>query len=131
MKTFFTIHAIARNQEGKILVLKRAEERRSAGKWNSVTGFVEGSESANEAALRELKEKTGLEGKIVKVGKPYWKVMDNIRWVIVPVLIDVTSAEISLDRKEHSEFKWVYPSDKFLNQTIAVFDSLKKLGLRK
>lgn len=130
MKTFFTVHAIARNEEGKVLILRRARGRDSAGKWNCVTGFAQERESANEAALRELKEETGLVGRLVRVGEPYWKDIKDKRWVIVPSLIDVSNDNIALDKMEHSEFRWVNPGDRILEQTIAVVDSLRALGLR-
>ena len=37
------------------------------GKWNLPAGFMENNESAENGALRELKEETGLEGKILKL----------------------------------------------------------------
>lgn len=131
MKTFFTVHAIARNKEGKILILRRAKDRNSVRKWNCVTGFAQERESAGEAALRELKEETSLVGKVVRVGEPYWKDIEDKRWVIVPSLIDVSNGKVALDKVEHSEFKWVDSGDGLLEQTIAVLDSLRALGLRK
>lgn len=52
--------------EDKIIMCKRAIEP-CKGKWNLPAGFMENGEAAEEGALRELKEETGLMGKIQKL----------------------------------------------------------------
>ena len=71
MKTFFGIHAVAINEKGEYLLLQRANHRKRPGEWNVVTGHVQDRESAEEAALRELKEETNLEGEILKTAEPF------------------------------------------------------------
>ncbi len=44
----------------RILVLRRAEGTRCTGAWEVVHGRIEGDERPEEAALRELREETGL-----------------------------------------------------------------------
>ena len=53
---------IARDNEGKILLIKRKIEP-CKGEWALPSGFMELDESPIEAALRELAEETGLKGK--------------------------------------------------------------------
>ncbi len=53
---------IARDNEGKILLIKRKIEPRK-GEWALPSGFMEIEETPIEAALRELAEETGLKGK--------------------------------------------------------------------
>jgi len=50
----------------QILLVKRGR-RPSKGLWCLPSGFAEAGESIEEAALRELKEETGIKGKIVKL----------------------------------------------------------------
>jgi len=50
----------------KILLVKRGRPP-SKGLWCLPTGFAEAGESIEEATLRELKEETGIQGKIVKL----------------------------------------------------------------
>jgi len=50
----------------KIVICKRAIEP-CKGKWNLPAGFMENGERAEEGALRELKEETGLDGDIIKL----------------------------------------------------------------
>jgi ADP-ribose pyrophosphatase YjhB (NUDIX family) len=56
------VAVIARDDEGKILLIKRKIEPRK-GEWALPSGFMEIEESPIEAALRELAEETGLKGK--------------------------------------------------------------------
>ena len=87
MKTYMTVHVIAM-KDGKFLLLQRAKHRTNPGTWNVVTGHVREKESAEDAALRELKEETNLEGKLVKTGEPFWVDQGDIRWIVVPSLIN-------------------------------------------
>ena len=56
--------AFVRNREGGLLLVQRATEP-GMGKWGLPSGFIEIDETPEEACLRELKEETGLTGKIV------------------------------------------------------------------
>ena len=60
------VAVIARDDEGKILLIKRKIEPRK-GEWALPSGFMEIEESPIEAALRELAEETGLKGKSKKL----------------------------------------------------------------
>jgi ADP-ribose pyrophosphatase YjhB (NUDIX family) len=52
--------------EDKIVICKRAIDP-CKGKWNLPAGFMENGECAEEGALRELKEETGLSGTIKRL----------------------------------------------------------------
>jgi 8-oxo-dGTP diphosphatase len=58
--------AFVENSAGEILLVKRGVEP-GYGKWALPSGFIEIEETPEEACLRELKEETGLEGKIRKL----------------------------------------------------------------
>jgi len=60
------VAVIARDNEGKILLIKRNIEPRR-GEWALPSGFMELEESPIEAALRELAEETGLKGRSKKL----------------------------------------------------------------
>ena len=130
MKTYFTIHAVALNRKGEILVLQRANDRTKPGIWNCVTGFVNERESAEDAALRELKEETNLKGVIVKTSEPYWSIKDDIRWVISPSLIKVDdTSDLIIDKKESKSFKWLKPNSAFIIKLSSLRKSLKMLEM--
>ncbi len=50
--------------DGRLVLIRRKNEP-FAGKWAIPSGFIEYDETPEAAALRELKEETGLNGKIV------------------------------------------------------------------
>ncbi|MFA5030633.1 MAG: NUDIX domain-containing protein [Patescibacteria group bacterium] len=130
MKTFATVHAIAQNIQGEILVLQRAKMRERAGKWNCVTGFIKERESAEDAALRELKEETGLVGALVKTAKPHWVDHDGARWILVPSLIRVTdTSSLQIDALESQSYRWILPTDPDVKKMISLNKSLELLGL--
>ncbi len=54
-----SIQVLLRTPEGTYLLLKRIE--REGGFWQPVTGFIEPGESPVHAALREVREETGLD----------------------------------------------------------------------
>ncbi len=55
--------ALVKNEKGELLLVKRAVEP-AKGKWGLPGGFIEIDETVEEAALRELKEETGLTGAV-------------------------------------------------------------------
>ena len=57
---------IAKNRNGKILITKR-NLKPGINKWALPGGFVETGETPETACLRELKEETGLKGKIKRL----------------------------------------------------------------
>ncbi|MBU1652119.1 NUDIX hydrolase, partial [bacterium] len=57
---------VCRNDRGELLLVKRADPP-AKGEWCLPGGFIEVGETAHEGALRELKEETGLEGRILRV----------------------------------------------------------------
>lgn len=130
MKTYATVISIVKFGE-KILLLKRNPNRHSSpNKWQPVSGFIGEREAGEDAVLREVKEETGLDGKIVKVGKVF-EVADNWgRWIILPFLISVDSDKVKIDLEEHSECKWVKSREITKFDCVAgIKEDLESVGL--
>jgi 8-oxo-dGTP diphosphatase len=107
LATYVTVVGIVKLDDN-ILLLKRTPERRtSPNKWQTPSGFLKATESAEEAILREVKEETALEGSIKRSGKVFEVTDEWARWIIVPFLVSVNSNKVFIDRSEHSEFKWI------------------------
>jgi len=53
-------------KDGKFLLIKRGIPPRK-GMWATPSGFIETGETAEEACLRELKEETGVSGRIIRL----------------------------------------------------------------
>lgn len=131
MKTYCTLHAIAVNKEGKYLITQRGKGN-SVGDWRPVSGFIEERESAEKGALRELKEETNLEGKVIKTTKPYWVDVGDIRWVVVALLVKVENpSEIKLDKDEILDYKWITANDPLINKSEVLKKTMTELCLLK
>ena len=131
MKTLCTIHAIAQREDGMILLLQRTADRDRPEKWNCITGHIKEKESAEDAALRELREETNLEGELVKTAEPHWVEHDGVRWVITASLIKVKDIdEMRVDEKESQDHKWVSLDDPIIQNMTSLKASLEKLGMR-
>jgi lipoyl(octanoyl) transferase len=61
-----TVSVTATRADGKVLLLRRSEER--GGFWQQVTGRIEPGEDPSAAAARELREETGAEAPVRPLG---------------------------------------------------------------
>lgn len=101
-----------RMQDGQphFLIFKRSSEKIYAGQWRMVGGKVEEGEQSWEAALRELKEETGLKPvkfwAIPSINQFYEAKTDAILSIPAFAAELDNDSDIQLD-EEHSEFKWV------------------------
>lgn len=61
-----TVDCVVFDRDGRLLLIKRGHPP-FKGKYALPGGFVDVGETVEQAALRELKEETGIEGKIVRL----------------------------------------------------------------
>ncbi len=61
-----SVALLVRNEREGLLLVKRNVDP-GAGRWCLPGGFIEMGETVQRAALRELKEETGLEGELIRV----------------------------------------------------------------
>ena len=90
-----------------MLVLERAPGARSTGAWEIVHGRIEGDESPAEAALRELREETGLAPDrlySITVNPFYLGAQATVQLAVAFAAV-VTSAKVTLG-PEHSRSRW-------------------------
>ncbi len=81
-------------KDGKVLLIQRGVEP-AKGAWVFPTGFIDEGESPPEACLRELKEETGLEGRIVRIIEAYAEEADLYGHILVIMyLVEVVGGEL-------------------------------------
>lgn len=110
--------------ENKILILLRSDKVRSyQGIWGGVSGRIQNSLTPIEQAKLEVKEETGIsEADIVSIVEGNVLIFDDaeikIRKVVYPFLFKIKdSAKVKIDW-EHSQSKWIRPTELASYQTM-------------
>ena len=118
------VTSIVRHGE-KMLILKRSDKvGTNQGKWAGVSGYVEEGETPEQTAPREIREELSIE-KFTLVGRAVpMTIRDAMHiWTIFPFLFETASEEVVTDW-EHTEHKWVLPSEVKDYDTVPGFGRL-------
>jgi dATP pyrophosphohydrolase len=106
-------HIFRKKKNGiEFLLLKRGEKEIYGGLWQMVTGKIKKGEKAYRAALREIKEETGLKPKRFWVTpniNPFYSHEKNCISLLPVFAAEVEENAKILISKEHSEFGWFSP----------------------
>ena len=113
MKREFSAGGIVLNN-GKVLLIKNAALRDpKKAYWGFPKGHINPGEKSSGAALREIKEETGIEAEIVKkLGDSryvFTKGGEKVFKVVVYFLLKYISGEIKPQDLEVLEVKWIDP----------------------
>ena len=103
------VDAIVFNRgKDKILLVKRSPKLTEGGKWGLVGGFLDRDETSAEGMLREIKEETGYDGKILGLlrvnDRPFRKGEDRQNVALV-YLVEAQSKKGESDW-EVTDLKW-------------------------
>jgi 8-oxo-dGTP pyrophosphatase MutT (NUDIX family) len=100
------------------LILHRSEKQ--GAYWHCVAGALEAGETSSEAAVRELREETGLEAPVVDLGRRYLYRLDEWEPRYEPeggeihvecFLVEAPAGwEPELDW-EHDDYRWCLPDE--------------------
>ncbi len=104
-----SVIAIVKNGNRKLILLRTKTDRSFPGQWCLPGGRVDSDESVETAVLRELREETGLTGKIIrKLEVAESKLLSRSRIYQIHVfevqVDDFSGLKIS---SEHTEFRWI------------------------
>ena len=97
----------------RVLVLRRAMDTRCPGAWETVHGHVEADEKPEAAAVREIREETGLEVDRlynVTVQPFYLHKLETVQLAVVFAAFVAEPAEVKL-AEEHQQFEWLSVED--------------------
>lgn len=123
------VHAIC-EKDGAILLEKRAGDILETGKWSLPSGFMERDETAAEAVLRELREETGWQGKVISLfrinSRPH-RPHEDRQNVAFEFLVEPLEPVGTPDH-ESSKVEWI-PIDKLLPFDQFAFDHGESLEL--
>lgn len=109
MKTRVYVSVIIQNQDDQYLILKRSPNARFApNQWEFVNGSIEEGEAAEEAAIREVYEETGIrvQGKDLRAWPIHELHDEDGRWVVIPFYVCMDISDIKLS-DEHTEHRWL------------------------
>ncbi len=105
------VKAIARDSEGRILLLKRSDAARLyPGRWDVPGGKVDPGESFSEALIREVAEETGLSVELTSVVGATEFELPGARFAVLFMEARCTGGEVSLS-DEHVAHRWALPSE--------------------
>ncbi len=97
----------------QVLALRRGADTRCTGAWEIVHGRIERDERPDVAALRELREETGLEADrlySITVNPFYLVQTDSVELAVVFAAIVSHGAAAALS-SEHDAWEWLTPAD--------------------
>jgi dATP pyrophosphohydrolase len=97
----------------QVLVLRRGPDTRCTGAWELVHGRIEQGERPDAAALREVREETGLVPErlySITVNPFYLVQTDSVELAIVFAAI-VSSAAAPMLADEHDAWEWLSPPE--------------------
>lgn len=99
--------------EWRVLVLRRGEDTRCAGAWETVHGHIEEGEEPEAAALRELHEETGLVAEsLFSIGvQPFYVIRTQTVQLAVQFAAVVAEPSVPALGGEHVEHEWLTVSD--------------------
>ncbi len=120
----------------KILILKRVRASSDGlGYWELPGGGLEYGESPEKALIREVKEETGLDIKVLKPVYTFTAIRPNYQTVGIGFLSTPTNDHVVLSH-EHTEYKFVdstelkdYINPKIYDDIILSLKELKELNI--
>ncbi|HEX8946626.1 MAG TPA: NUDIX hydrolase [Candidatus Paceibacterota bacterium] len=114
MRIGIIVHTVVINSEGKFLLIKRAScEEHYPDLWDIPGGTLEPGEDPIEAAVREVKEESGLVVTDYELFAYTSKVdlAKNKQFLRLIFKARYKSGEVVLEPREHDDYRWIDPAD--------------------
>ena len=126
---YVAAHALVKNGDGKVLVLKRAEcNDYMPLTWDIPGGTVEFGETVEEALVRELKEETGIDITPLQPIYAYTNLsqLPARQTIQLVYLCDYHGGDVHLNPEEHEDYAWIEYAEISTLRCIAFLDGLIK-----
>ena len=96
-------------ENGKFLLMRRSESNSSSGKWTFLGGRIEEEETVSDAVVREIREETGLDTELVRIGDSFLNEGELGLWKVYPVLLETSKDdETTIEMNhEHDKYEWI------------------------
>jgi dATP pyrophosphohydrolase len=110
MVAVFVVRPDVGGSSHEFLQLKRAPTNYMGDTWQIVRGGIDEGERATDAALRELREETGLSPReFYRLGciESFYTAVDDTLWHAVPFCAIVGRDDAVRLNEEHVDFRWV------------------------
>ena len=105
-----SVRAVIFDKDGRCLLLKRSMRSRNyPGKWEFPGGKVDRGERFDDALLREVREETGLAGKLKCFIGAAKAEMPHV--IAVQLVMEVEVAGVPVNSPEHEGSTWATPGE--------------------
>lgn len=111
--------AIIRNDEGKVLVVRRGPQMGNAGKWEFPGGKIKSGETQEDCIIREIHEELGIDIVLLGSLEPVEHDYGDKYIKLYPFICDTLATNIFLE--EHDELKWLVP-DRLCDVNLSAAD---------
>lgn len=113
MKLHIASMAVIENGDGEILLVQEGKEG-IRGTWDLPGGSLDRGESVTECAKRELKEETGLKGKVEGLVEVVRETNNKGQDVLVFALeLSCEQTDVDVGGEEILGYRWVEPQEAF------------------
>lgn len=134
MKREFSAGGIVFNNEGQVLLINNAALRNpKKSYWGFPKGHIDPGESSKDAAIREVKEETGLDVEIIqKIGDSKYTFTfegEKIFKVVIMFLMKKVGGEIKVQEEELLGAEWVSSEDALTKLSFPKDKELFKLAI--
>jgi 8-oxo-dGTP pyrophosphatase MutT (NUDIX family) len=97
-------------------LLRSEQVRTYPGKWAGISGSLENNHTADEQAIIEIEEETGLSRKdisLIKKGEPFifHDAALHVKKIIYPYLFHIEDRTMVKMDWEHKQLQWIHPED--------------------